>query len=256
MTTYLHIPHAPLSEYIELFWLSESYAQPHPQERLLPTGTMTLVIFLDEDNRGSGISGAHSEFMLLDTSRPFTMIGVAFKPGGGFPFVNLPAGELHNLGVSLEAVWGRDADAVRDRVRDAKTPQARFGIVERALAEKAAGRLEGHPAVRYALKQFDVAPSRSVADVTARIGLSSRRFIEIFRNEVGLTPKLFSRIRRFQKVLGGVEDATEVDWARVALTCGYFDQAHFIHDFRAFAGVNPSTYLRRRTSRNHVAVHD
>jgi len=73
---------------------------------------------------------------------------------------------------------------------------------------------------------------------------------------VGLTPKLFSRIRRFQKVLAGVEDASEVDWARVALSCGYFDQAHFIHDFRAFAGVNPSTYLRYRTHRNHVAVHD
>ena len=84
---------------------------------------MTLVIFLDEDNRlDSGISGAHSEFFLLDTSRPFTMIGVAFKPGGGFPFVNLPAGELHNLGVPLDAVWGRDADAVRDRLLDAKTP--------------------------------------------------------------------------------------------------------------------------------------
>jgi AraC-like DNA-binding protein len=170
--------------------------------------------------------------------------------------VSLPAGELHNLGVPLDTVWGRYADEVRDRLLEARTPRARFEIVERALAAKAAGRLEGHPAVRYAVKQFDAAPSRSVADVTAQIGLSSRRFIEVFRNEVGLTPKLFSRIRRFQKVLGGIEDATEVDWTRVALSCGYFDQAHFIHDFRAFSGVNPSTYLRYRTHRNHVAVHD
>jgi AraC-like DNA-binding protein len=185
------------------------------------------------------------------------MIGVAFKPGGGFPFVGLPAGELHNLDVSLDAVWGRDADALRDRLLDAKTPAARFGIVERALAKKAAGRMARHPAVRYALQQFDApAPSRSVADVTAQIGLSSRRFIEIFRNEVGLTPKLFCRIRRFQKVLAALEDASEVDWSDVALACGYFDQAHFIHDFRGFAGVNPSTYLRYRTHRNHVAVHD
>lgn len=258
MATYLHIPRPPLSDYVALVWLSEAYVQPHPQERLLPTGSMTLVIFLDGDNRmGSGISGAHSEFSLLDTSKPFTMIGVAFKPGGGFPFVGLPAGELHNLGVPLDAVWGRDADALRDRLLDAKTPAARFGIVERALVKKAAGRMEGHPAVRYALRQFDTsAPARSVADVTAQIGLSSRRFIELFRNEVGLTPKLFCRIRRFQQVLDDIDQATEVEWTRVALQCGYFDQAHFIHDFRAFSGVNPSTYLRYRTHRNHVAVHD
>jgi AraC-like DNA-binding protein len=258
MSTYLRIPQPPLSDYVDLIWLSEDHAQPHPQERLLPTGAMTLVIFLDEHSRqGTGFSGAHSEFMLLDTSRPFSMIGVAFKPGGGFPFVSLPAGELHNLGVPLDAVWGRYAEEIVDRLLDAKTPQARFGIVERALAKRAAGRLEGHPAVRYALKQFDTsAPFRSVADVTAQIGLSSRRFIEIFRNEVGLTPKLFCRIRRFQKVLAALEDASEVDWSGVALACGYFDQAHFIHDFRAFAGVNPSSYLRYRTHRNHVAVHD
>jgi len=117
------------------------------------------------------------------------------------------------------------------------------------------GKSEGHPAVRYALEQFDAfALFRSVADVTAQIGLSSRRFIEIFRNQVGLTPKLYCRIRRFQKVLAAIDDASEVDWTGVALKCGYFDQAHFIHDFRAFSGVNPTTYLRNRTHRNHVAV--
>jgi AraC-like DNA-binding protein len=258
MATYLRIPRPPLSEFVELIWLSENYLQPHPQERLLPTGTMTLVIFLDEASRlASGISGAHSEFTLLDTSKPFSMIGVAFKPGGGFPFIGLPAGELHNLDVPLEAVWGRSAAALRDRLLDANTPQAKFGVVEGALAERAARRPDGHPAVRYALKQFGAAaPFRSVADVTAQIGLSSRRFIEIFRNEVGLTPKLFCRIRRFQRVLDAVDDGSEVDWTNVALSCGYFDQSHFIHDFRAFSGVNPTTYLRYRTSRNHVAVHD
>jgi len=92
--------------------------------------------------------------------------------------------------------------------------------------------------------------------VVDQIGLSQRRFIEIFRNEVGLTPKAFSRVCRFQHVLGQVESLTEVDWASVASDCGYFDQAHFIHDFREFAGVSPTMYLRHRESRNHIAIHD
>ncbi len=97
---------------------------------------------------------------------------------------------------------------------------------------------------------------RPVAQVAAHIGLSQRRFIEVFRNEVGLTPKAFSRVCRFQHVLGRVETATHVDWTSVAYDCGYFDQAHFIHDFREFAGVSPTRYLRHRASRNHIAVHD
>jgi transcriptional regulator GlxA family with amidase domain len=55
-------------------------------------------------------------------------------------------------------------------------------------------------------------------------------------------------------VLRRIEGVTDVDWADVALSCGYFDQAHFNHDFRAFAGLSPSTYLRHRVTRTHVAV--
>ena len=59
-----------------------------------------------------------------------------------------------------------------------------------------------------------------------------------------------------QQVLQTIEAVPEVDWADIALQCGYFDQAHFIHDFRAFSGINPSSYVRQRTSRNHVAILD
>jgi AraC-like DNA-binding protein len=253
-----YIPRPPLSEYVSVFWIAEGYAVAHTQERLLPTGAMDLVIGLDEDNRtGTGISGARSEFAVLDTTRPITVIGAHFKPGGGFPFFSPPADELLTLGVPLDAVWGRYADTVRERLLEAPAPAARFHILERALLEKSAGRLGRHRAVRFALKEFSTsAGPRSIADMTHQIGLSARRFAEIFRNEVGLTPKLFCRIRRFQSVLDSLEGMSEIDWTDIALSCGYFDQAHFNHDFRAFSGVNPSAYLRHRTFRNHVAVHD
>jgi transcriptional regulator GlxA family with amidase domain len=115
-----------------------------------------------------------------------------------------------------------------------------------------------HPAVRFALDAFQNPTSvSSVASVVARTGLTSRRFIASFRDEVGLTPKVFCRLSRFRHVIGTLESAPAIDWPAIALACGYFDQAHFIHDFRAFAGVSPTAYLRHRTtSVNHVRVAD
>ena len=113
------------------------------------------------------------------------------------------------------------------------------------------------PAVRYAIRQFQSADAvPSVGSVRDQIGVSAQRFIEVFRTEVGLSPKRFARLARFRRVLGCVDRAEEVDWADVAVSTGYFDQAHFIHDFRQFAGVTPSGYLRHRTSLNHVRVVD
>jgi AraC-like DNA-binding protein len=81
-----------------------------------------------------------------------------------------------------------------------------------------------------------------VAQVTDCVGLSARRFIELFHRQVGLTPKTFSRVRRFQRVLRAVHGRREIDWAQVALENGYYDQAHFIHDFQGFSGSTPSAY--------------
>jgi AraC-like DNA-binding protein len=251
-------PGPPLSEFVDFLWTYEGYLSPHAQERLLPTGTMELVFTMDAGGAvAGGIAGPRSEFMALETSRPFSVIAVHFKPGGGFPFFGVPSCELHNRSLTLDMVWGGYAATVGDRLWEAKTPQQRFRILEQTLLTSARGSLDRHPAVRYAVGVFD-GPNGAprVGDVVQRIGLSSRRFVELFRSEVGLSPKTFCRIRRFNEALRRIEQLTDVDWADVALSCGYFDQAHFNHDFRAFAGLSPSSYLRHRISRTHVAVTD
>jgi AraC-like DNA-binding protein len=72
---------------------------------------------------------------------------------------------------------------------------------------------------------------------------------------VGLTPKRYCRVRRFQRALVSAHRPRGVDWARVAVDCGYFDQAHFIHDFKSFAGVTPTAYQAAQTQfQNHVKI--
>jgi AraC-like DNA-binding protein len=89
--------------------------------------------------------------------------------------------------------------------------------------------------------------------VADAVGLSVRRFIEALARDVGLTPKQDCRVCRFQQAVTAANAACEVDWAEVALSCGCYDQPHFIHDFRAFSGLTPGGYRDGRTAfQNHV----
>ncbi len=250
-------PGSPLSDFVDCLWFYEGYVQPHARERVFPTGSMGLIFTVGADGRaGSWVAGARSESISLETSRPFSVIGVHFRPGGGFPFFSIPSNELHNHSVTLDTLWGeRHGASIRDSLWEADSAERRFDILERALLDNVRGQLDGHPAVRYALGLIHQSKgARPVSDIVQRIGISSRRFVELFRSEVGFSPKLFCRIRRFNETLRRIELMTDVNWGDVALSCGYFDQAHFNHDFHAFSGMNPSTYLRDRTSRTHVAA--
>jgi AraC-like DNA-binding protein len=133
--------------------------------------------------------------------------------------------------------------------------------------------------VAFALSELVAAPhAATIASLVHRTGLSSRRFIELFTNEVGMSPKRFCRVRRFQRALTLLDtdmgDPSRVPQAtprfgrgvdprppraaglvETALACGYYDQAHFIREFRAFAGVTPTTYGRARVAhRGHLPL--
>ena len=87
------------------------------------------------------------------------------------------------------------------------------------------------------------------------IGVSQRRFIQLFRDELGLAPKLFGRVQRFQQAIKAIDRRETVDWLDLALSCGYFDQAHFIHDFIEFSSLTPGEYLGLRTAHlRHVRL--
>ena len=279
MNFHHHIPSAPLSHFMSLMWFGDDYIVPHALERVLPTGEMSLIINLWENRtrvyetddprkfdtfEGSIVVGAYSAFTVIDTDEQRSTAGVVFRPGGAFPFLGLPAAELQDANASLSDLWGRQAAAdLREQLLAARSPEAKFKVLERTFLSKVNAPLHGeieptHPAVSFAVQNFRNRPQRRISAVTDQIGLSDRRFIQLFSQQVGLTPKLFCRVQRFQQVLRNIASLatnSAIDWPQIALTCGYFDQAHFIHDFRAFSGINPTTYVANKTQfQNHVAL--
>jgi methylphosphotriester-DNA--protein-cysteine methyltransferase len=244
---------------VDLLWYYEDPPKPHQKERLMPDGCVSLIINLNEDqtrlydpddvnklNRLSGCSvgGPHTRCFVIDSVEQACVIGASFRAGGAVPFLKLPSDELHNQHVNLEDLWGSLARELRERALEAEGPRAKLRVVELALLERAAGMFNGQPVVEYAVATFQTRPATTrITEVADKTGFSSRRFIELFKRHVGMPPKLFCRVQRFQKVLRRITCGQPVNWSAVALDGGYFDQAHFIHDFRAFSGINPVKYL-------------
>jgi AraC-like DNA-binding protein len=256
VTHFRRIRRPPLSRFVDFCWLAEGYVQPHAAERVLPTGCADLILSLDEHAGSDIVAGPRSCAIVIDTSRSLSFIGVRFKPGGAFPFLGLPVRELQDRGVEPAFLWGAKARTLREQLLHSPSPEARFGILERFLLDRLHDSRVRHPAVQYAVDTIEQSEgAATIAAIVDRTGLSARRFIATFRDEVGLAPKVFCRLARFRRVIDSLRAAQAVDWADIALECGYFDQSHFIHDFRAFAGVSPSAYLRQRTSSaNHIRV--
>ena len=264
-----YTPPPPLADFVDKLWLAQGPAPAHRKERLLPDATVELVINLHQDRiylydhadyhrctttPGCIVSGPRTKYFVIDTRDQTATMGVHFRPGGAFPFFGVPASELADLSVALDALWGPASSELRERLLSARTPDAMFRELQACLLERLARPLERHPAVSFGIQQLRGA-GRSVAQVVDRLGFSQRYFIALFGDQVGLTPKQFSRVSRFQRVVQMAHRASDLDWADVALDCGYHDQAHFIHDFQSFAGITPATYLLQRTPHlNHVPL--
>lgn len=251
-------PSAPLAPHVEKLWYCDAHRVVNRKQRVLPDGRFQLAISLAEGpisalidplGDGGGIApslliGIRSRFNIINTAKLRSAMGVVFRPGGVHAFLGAPADAFHNKNVSLDSIWGSMVRSLRDRLRDANDPAEKFRVLEVALLEHLDERLQLNTAVRYALQEFARTPQiPKVRELAHAAGLSRRRFSQLFREQIGLTPKLCCRLQRFQNTLKLIASGASVDWAQLALAAGYCDQAHLAHEFRDFSGLSPSAYL-------------
>ncbi|MEO8077992.1 MAG: DUF6597 domain-containing transcriptional factor [Acidobacteriota bacterium] len=263
-------PAPPLDDVVESVWLCRHDRRPRQLERVLPRGGAQLIVNLAEDevrvylgstagfscvvSPGSVLTGLTTRFQIIDTDEQEHVAGVSFRSGGTVPFVGSPAYELTDADVPLESLWGPPSVMrLREQLLAATDPESALDVLERSLLS-ALGDRGRHPAVAFALAAFNARPSvPRIAAVTDVIGLSPKRFIERFKAEVGVTPKRYCRLLRFQRAVASAHRHAPIDWGQLALACGYSDQPHFIHEFREFSGITPTAYEAARTPfQNHV----
>ncbi|MEU1605730.1 helix-turn-helix domain-containing protein [Micromonospora matsumotoense] len=181
-------------------------------------------------------------------------VGVHFKPWGLAPFLPMPAVELRDRPVTVEQVWGRSATAeLRHRLATTDGPYEMLTLLEeeltRRLREPVGLGLVRHTSGVIAASGGAVA----IGDLSEAAGVSSTHLVQRFKGLIGVTPKRLARTYRFTATVFAIDPAGPIDWSDLAHDAGYFDQAHFGHEFRAFTGLTPTRYVevRRRFLREH-----
>ena len=262
------VPQAPLSHLIETIWDWEAAFQPHRLERVLPVANAGLIINLAEDQTrvydeqyrctrfsGSTLDGPRTRSNIIDTEEQVAVMGVVFRPGGAAMFFRERMDRLANDSVDLEDLAGNSVVLLRERLLEADGPRQRLALLLRWLEKRASPAASTNP-IRHALAALDSDPRIGALTAAARdLGWSPRQLGERFRQQVGITPKRYLRLRRFHQVVATTEARERIDWAGVSLDCGYHDQAHMAHEFREFSGLSPAAYSRQRGPwSNHIAL--
>jgi AraC-like DNA-binding protein len=264
----MYRPVSALADHTEI--IGHWHADVGYRSRALPRGAITLIIdvgrrqqldFFAADGRTrikvppAFLTGSHTASYVSEMAADEPAMAVHFRPGGAFPFLGVPLSDLENAHVGLDQIWGRAGIELHERLIDTPTMAARFSILENFLLSRPWSSARRHPCVAAVLAAIEDNPSIRMADIRDLVGMSTKRLIALFRAEVGLSPKAYARIRRFQAALRLLGTGTA--GARVAAEVGYFDQAHFVREFRSFTGMTPTQYAEQRILLpSHVPVAD
>jgi AraC-like DNA-binding protein len=256
-------PSPPLAGFVRSFWYTRAPELPHQQERVLPNGFAQMVLSLASnaltecDDNGTMrpqpraiLAGPRSRYEIIHTRDLAELVGIVLMPGGLGPWLRLRADAFVNRSIALEDVWG--LKDLCDRLREQPSPQRILAKLDALLVENLKGRhIERKPLLRAALADLR---STTVRQTAQSLGVSERRLHQLFSEDAGLSPKLWSRVYRFQQAVRSLHAGRQLPWEQLALACGYYDQSHFSNDFRAFSGIDPTTYAAHRGLwRNHVA---
>lgn len=187
------------------------------------------------------------------------MLVVAFKKGKAHPFYPMPMSELTDVVTGADLIFGRNILELREQLLACTSIDQMFLLLEKFLLSRTNDALapeSGTRCIEYALQHIVHQPTiLSFQHLCDQIGYSQKHFINLFKEQVGVSPKQYLKIMRFQKTIVEIENHEPIHWSSFARENGYYDQPHFINEFKSFSGFTPGEYINRKTDTlNYVPV--
>ena len=244
-------PH--LSPLVDLFWYAEGTAA-FPRKRLFPNGRIELLVNLGDPIRlvegvGSSVlksgwlSGLHARPVVIDCPGRVRTLGVRLKPAGCLALVSRPLHEISGWTLDLADLVGGAAQELAERCFEADSTDDRLRQAAAWFEERTARAAPALSAVAWTAARIErSAGTTSIGALREEAGLSKSRLAVAFREQIGLSPKVYARIFRFQRLLGLIHGGAP-SLAEAALDTGYYDQPHMTAEFRELSGMAPREFL-------------
>lgn len=251
-------PRPNLMPIVKCFWTLEVPAQKNPQRQIiLPDGCVDMCFILGDDIKRytsdddfviqprQMLLGQITKRFFIEPTGNVNTFAIRFYPYGFVNFIDVPFNELVNKETSLNKLFGDEkAERLSQKIIQANTTNDRIDIVEKFLI----GELHNKATIDNIVKStidtmFLVKGSKSV-NAILKDDLTKRRQLERkFIKQIGLSPKQLSKIIRLQATLQLLLNQTKGTLTSIAYENEYYDQAHFIKDFKEFTGITPKQFL-------------
>jgi len=239
---------------IESIWHFEG-SVPHARERHLPNGLIELVLqfgptfaFMKGETRehctATCLTGLQTSPTIIESpASRVCVLGVRLRPAGAYAVLGTPLHKTSERIVDLEDLIGDAASDIAERCSVARDGEARVRCAARWIAERIARSPGIDARVAWAAACIDGSHgAASIRQLEHHTGLSKKRFVAAFREQIGLAPKRYGRVVRFRRALGLIHSGGS-SLTEVAVTAGYHDQAHMNRDFRRLGGLTPGEFL-------------
>ncbi len=251
-------PCPSLEKQVRYYWSLESNPgdAPHSRERIFPDGCIELIfnyrdlfikfqnnVPLHEQHR-TMLYGQLKTYIEVEATGRVGLFSVRFNPAGLQPFIKRDVGALTSRELNITELWGAEGSELELQMLACTTNEERVAFIEDFLRNKLKSIAFNNSDVEYCVDALTQSEGNVTIDVLAQqLCISKRQLERKFSAAVGLTPKMLARIIRFQNTLQLIEKREFISFTGVAHEGGFYDQAHFIKDFKEFTGLNPKQYF-------------
>lgn len=253
-----YTPKETLAKRIKYYWSLEDFENttPHSKERIFPDGCIELIFHYGNHFKKiyktgttslqpkSFIHGQITSYIELEATGKIGVFSARFKPNGLQPFIDFDVAKLTDTTISIADVWGESGQKLEINILAATNNETRVAIVEQFLETKLSDIKKSNEVIDFCVEAVSNSNgSISIEKLTQELHIGKRQLERKFQAAVGLNLKTFSRIIRFNYALQLIEKKEFDSFTKVAYDGGFYDQPHFIKDFKDLTGLNPKQYF-------------